>query len=82
LGRPLRSASGVERISPPGCCARQMVVDKEERLRRIVRGNRREAALKGWDTRRAVGKPSPTEVDADSKSVANVLHGDEETGDT
>ena len=56
-------------------------MNRDERLRRIVKGKRREAALKAWDTRRSRKERSPASVDADSRSVARVLHGDEETAD-
>lgn len=60
-------------------------MDKNERLRRIVQGNRRNAGLKAWDTRwmnefkrsPMMGKPrNPTEVDGASRSVAKIIHGD------
>lgn len=62
-------------------------MDKEEHLRRTVKGNRRAAGLKAWDTRMMnefksmrMLRTGP-EVDADSRSVASVLYGDEETDD-
>jgi len=52
-------------------------VDREKRLRRLVKSKRREAAMKAWDTRRSRKLCSPADVDADSRSVARVIHGDE-----
>ena len=61
-----------------------LTIDRDERLRRIVRGNRRNAALKAWDTRmmnefrraRLMNNPRPAaDVDVGSCSVARIIHG-------